>query len=319
MDSVCCHNKKKINELTIAVVVGLIIGGIVGFVLFGKSYKVQLCAYKVVYKLNPSAYNLFCICDKLRDSNSDEYEKYYNELLKMEDSQIEDYQANPTTENLFYLCDFLVSVKSKRCAQFCHTLVNRQDFDEYSSCSNVYDKLNTAGDETSSESDKTSYELFTVRDYYLVAGIYCCIYWKDADRLAQEIEFVNKSDTELASIVPFIYTVSNSCDNGFFAENSMNIVNSLCESVFEQIEANDNFFNNRLCKDELLFILSYYENRDNQGLKYSKTELEDVYSVFLKGYSDMYDDELLQEEIFKDKSNMYDYRWYWSGLLGAWE
>lgn len=149
--------KQKVLYIFQAAVVGIVLGVIIG-VLISKSYAVEKALSIVEYKFNPSADNLFYLCDILRDSNSDEYEKYYNELLKMEDSQIEDYQANPTTENLFYLCDFLLNVNSKRSAQFCHILVNRQDFDEHSSCSNVYDKLNTAGDETSSESDKTSYE-----------------------------------------------------------------------------------------------------------------------------------------------------------------
>lgn len=291
--------------------VGIVLGVVIA-VLISKSYAVQNIMCIVEYKLNPSADNLYYLCENLRNSNSNEYEKYYNELLGMEDLQIEKYQANPTTENLFYLCDFLLNINSKRSAQFCHTLVNRKDFDDYSNCSKVYDELNATGDETSAE-------LLTLRNYYLLSGLHVCIYWKDVDGLVQEIKFINQSDDKLVSVVPYIYQASDSCDNGFFTESSVDIVNLLCKSIFKQIETDNNFFNNQLCKDELLFVLSYYENRDNQGLEYSKTELEYVYSEFLKEYYDMYDDEHLQEAINKDKEKIYDYHWYWSGLLGAWK
>jgi len=284
--------KQKVLCVFQASVVGIVLGVVIG-VLISKSYAVQNILCKVEYKFNPSADNLYYLCENLRNSNSDEYEKYYNELLEMEDLQIENYQANPTTENLFYLCDFLLNVNSKRSAQFCHTLVNQKDFDDYSSCSKMYDELNATGDETSAE-------LLTLRDYYLLSGIYVCIYWKDVDGLVQELKFINQADDELVSVVPYIYQASDLCDNGFFAESGVDIVNSLCKFIiFEQIETDNNFYNNQLYKDELLFVLSYCENRDNQGLEYSKTELEYVYSEFIKEYYDMYDDEHLQEEINK--------------------
>ena len=222
------------------------------------------------------------------------------------------YKVNPSTENLFELCDFLNDIDSEKYPQYCHELVDREDFLDNISCSEFYyDGIND------NISDNTKIKLY-VRSMYLITCVYNYAEHNDVDGFVKEVSYINSKYYYYYNnrIIPDIYKMLEACDNNFALENKTAVIDALCDIIIEQSNnSKDSVNNSQFVKDELYFVLAYYRNNDCQGLKHPKFEMEEIYSDVIKDYSETYTDEYKQALLERDNQIISEYKSYWENLL----